>query len=113
MARTDWILPRAEAACHKVFHPDRQAAEGHRITLEIWIQATGRSRPGYRVVPFRCKRCGGYHVAHKKIRNRREAALSRLLQSHEFNSWEEPGLHEPSPEATLPGEPDGFPASWI
>ena len=32
MARSDWILPRADAACGKVFHPDRQSVEGYRST---------------------------------------------------------------------------------
>ena len=32
MARSDWVLPRAYAACGKVFHPDRQSAEGYRST---------------------------------------------------------------------------------
>jgi len=65
MAISNWILPRADAACGKVFHPDRKSAEGHRIALEFWNQATGRNRPGDHLVTFRCRRCGGFHVARK------------------------------------------------
>ncbi|MGA2706590.1 MAG: hypothetical protein ABSH35_36740 [Isosphaeraceae bacterium] len=32
MSRSDWILRRADAACGKVFHPNRQSAEGYRST---------------------------------------------------------------------------------
>ncbi len=65
MARSDWILPRADAACGKVFHPDRQSAEGYRIGLQFWNQATGRNRVADHLVTFRCRRCGGFHVARK------------------------------------------------
>ena len=66
MARSDWILPRADATCGKVFHRDRQTAEGYRIALEFWNQATGRTREDQRLVSYRCKRCGGFHVARKR-----------------------------------------------
>ena len=65
MARANWILPRADAACGKVFHPDRRSAEGYRIGLEFWNQATGRNRASGHLVTFRCRRCGGFHVARK------------------------------------------------
>ena len=65
MARSDWILPRPDAACGKVFHPDRQSAEGYRIGLQFWNQATGSNRSSDYLVTFRCRRCGGFHVARK------------------------------------------------
>jgi hypothetical protein len=67
MARSQWIIPRADSACGRAFHPDRKTAEGHRIALEFWIQATGRAREGRRLVSFRCGRCGGFHVASRKV----------------------------------------------
>jgi hypothetical protein len=67
MAMSHWILPRADSACGKVFHPDRRAAEGHRVALEFWIRATGRTRKDSRLTVYRCKRCGGFHIANKKI----------------------------------------------
>jgi hypothetical protein len=66
MARSDWILPRPDASCGRVFHPDRQTAEGYRIALEFWDQATGRIHPGHRLVAYRCKRCGGFHLVKKR-----------------------------------------------
>ena len=67
MARSDWILPRADAACGKTFHADRRSAEGHRVALEFWNQATGRINSRSSLVTFRCKRCGGFHVGRKRI----------------------------------------------
>ena len=67
MARTDVILPRADAACGKSFYSDRRTADGHRIALEIWNRATGHERAGYRLAVFRCRRCGGFHVGQKPI----------------------------------------------
>jgi hypothetical protein len=66
MARSDWILPRADAACGKVFHLNRKSAEGHRVALELWIHATGCERLRCRLTTFRCKRCGGFHIGRKK-----------------------------------------------
>jgi hypothetical protein len=77
MARSNWILPRPDAACGRAFHPDRRSAEGHRIALEFWVQATGRSRPGQRLVTFRCKRCGGFHLATRRGEDRPAAAVPR------------------------------------
>jgi hypothetical protein len=70
MARSNWILPRPDAACGRAFHRDRRTAEGHRIALEFWDQATGRSRLGERLVTFRCKRCGGFHLARRRVQDR-------------------------------------------
>jgi len=67
LARSDWILPRADSACGRAFHPNRQSAEGHRIALEFWMHATGSVRAGYRLATFRCKRCGGFHIGRKKV----------------------------------------------
>jgi hypothetical protein len=67
MARSQWIIPRADSTCGRVFHPDRKTAEGHRIALEFWIKATGRAREGRRLVVFRCRRCGGFHIANRKV----------------------------------------------
>ncbi len=67
MARSDWILPRADTACGRAFHPNRQTAEGYRIALEFWMHATGCIRVGYRLATFRCKRCGGFHIGRKKV----------------------------------------------
>jgi hypothetical protein len=78
MARSHWILPCADSACGKVFHPDRRTAEGHRIALELWNQATGRTREDRRLAVYRCGRCGGYHLASKKI----EPKAAQAVASH-------------------------------
>jgi len=67
MARPQLILPQADASCGKTFFPDRRTADGHRIALEVWNRATGRVREGYRLAVYRCKRCGGYHVAQRPV----------------------------------------------
>ncbi|QEH38697.1 hypothetical protein OJF2_73030 [Aquisphaera giovannonii] len=111
MAHSDWILPRAESGCHRVFHPDRQSAEGHRIALELWIQATGHTRPDYRVVAFRCKNCGGYHVARRKAKDRTKAP-ARLF-AHSFNPCDEPEAAGIIPDASpTDGALDG-PRPWL
>lgn len=69
MARSDWILPRADAACGKAFHADRRSADGYRVALEFWNQATGRISPGSCLVTYRCKRCGGFHVGRKRTKS--------------------------------------------
>lgn len=66
MARSDWIAPRPDVACGKVFLADRRSAEEHRIALELWILATHNGRMEYRLVPYRCTQCGGFHLARKK-----------------------------------------------
>ena len=60
------ILPKADAGCGKVFHKDRESAQGHRVAMEFWYQATGRGREGCRLAVFRCKRCGGFHIGWKR-----------------------------------------------
>ena len=67
MAYPQVILPQADAACGKVFFPDRRTADGHRIALEVWNRATGQGRQGYRLAVFRCKRCAGFHIGQKPI----------------------------------------------
>jgi hypothetical protein len=69
MARSDWILPRADSACGKTFHADRRSAEGHRVALEFWNQATGRISSRSSLATYRCKRCGGFHVGRKRTEN--------------------------------------------
>jgi hypothetical protein len=77
MARSDWILPRADAACGKAFHADRRSAEGCRVALEFWNQATGRINMGSALVTYRCKRCGGFHVARRKIKSTSAVSSAR------------------------------------
>lgn len=67
MARTQLILPQADAACGKLFYSDRRTADGHRIALEVWNRATGRVREGYRLTVVRCRRCGGFHIGQRPI----------------------------------------------
>jgi hypothetical protein len=67
MSRHQLILPRADSACGKTFYDDRRTADSHRIALEFWNQATGRTRAGYRLAVSRCKRCGGYHIGRRRI----------------------------------------------
>ena len=92
MARSDWILPRADSACGKVFHPDRRSAEGHRIALEFWNQATGHTREGYRLVTYWCKRCGGFHAGTKRTESRPVAAPSSPLPDEIDQDWTGPSL---------------------
>lgn len=66
MARSDWITPRPDVACGKVFLANRRSAEEHRIALELWILATHHGSMEYRLVPYRCARCGGFHIGRKK-----------------------------------------------
>jgi hypothetical protein len=89
MAKTHWILPRADSACGKVFHPDRRAAEGHRVARELWDQATGRSREDYRLVVYRCKRCCGFHIGSRKVAPKPEPYDSFALMSEPEPSWSE------------------------
>jgi len=69
MVRSQVILPRADAGCGKVFYRNRRTADGHRIALEFWNQATGRVRVDCRLSVYRCKRCGGFHVGQKRVEN--------------------------------------------
>ena len=70
MARTQLILPQADAACGRPFYFDHRTAAGDRIALEIWHRATGHLREGYRLAVFRCRRCGGYHIRQKPIESK-------------------------------------------
>jgi hypothetical protein len=67
MAISRWIMPRADAACGRAFHPDRPTAEAHRVALVFWHRATGGDGVGCRLAVYRCKRCFGFHVARKRI----------------------------------------------
>ena len=80
MARSDWILPRADTACGKTFHADRRSAEGHRVALQFWNQATGRISSRSSLVTYRCKRCGGFHVGRKRTESEpgRTSAFSQI-----------------------------------
>ena len=73
MARTQVILPQADAACGKLFYSDRRIADGHRIALEVWNRATGRVREGYRLAVVRCRRCGGFHIGQQADRQETDA----------------------------------------
>lgn len=70
MGRDYLILPRADSRCGKAFYTDRRAANGHRVALEFWRQATGTTRAGYQLTVHRCKRCGGFHISQRRIENR-------------------------------------------
>ncbi len=67
MARQHVILARRDATCGKVFHGDRRSAQEDRIALEIWYRATGGGKKGSRFVVVHCKRCGGFHLGHKRV----------------------------------------------
>ena len=67
MVEAQVILPRADAECGKAFYRDRRTADWDRIALEFWNQATGRVRVDCRLSVYRCKRCGGFHVAQKRL----------------------------------------------
>jgi hypothetical protein len=88
---SDWILPRADAACGKVFHPDRKSAEGYRIALEFWDQATGRFREDYRLISYRCKRCGGFHLARRRLKRHLAPMTPCDLTAELQHEHEQPG----------------------
>ena len=69
MRRSQLITPCADAGCGKVFFKARRIADEHRVVLNFWNQATGNLRQGYRLAVYRCKRCGGFHIAQKRIEN--------------------------------------------
>jgi hypothetical protein len=102
MARSHWILPRADSTCGKVFHPDRRTAEGHRIALKFWNQATGRNREGYQLVVYRCKRCCGFHLSNKKIEPKPDPIVSFTLPCEPEQNWQ-----EPSPAVEESADPPG------
>jgi hypothetical protein len=90
--KSRWITPCADSACGKVFHPDRRAAEGHRVARELWDQATGRSREGYQHVVYRCKRCCGFHLGRRKIVPKPAPFDSFGLMSEPEPSWSEASM---------------------
>jgi hypothetical protein len=92
MARTDWILPRADEACGKAFYPDRRTAEQHRVALAFWNQATGRTFPGHRLTSYRCKRCGGFHVGWKRF-DESAAVDGERLMAHGQDPIDQAGTH--------------------
>ena len=106
MARSQWILPRADSACGKVFHPDRRTAEGHRIALEFWNRATGGGRKDSRLAVYRCKRCGGFHIGNKRIEHM-TAPASR------FTPWSERGLDWTASDLDVDVEDHIDPASRV
>ena len=67
MATSRWIMPRADAACGRAFHPDRPTAEAHRVALAFWHRATRGDGAGCRLAVYQCKRCFGFHIARKRI----------------------------------------------
>jgi hypothetical protein len=75
------ILPRADSRCGKVFFDDRRSADGHRVALEFWNRATGQVREGYRLAVYRCKRCGGFHIGHKRIESLQNRITAPRLDS--------------------------------
>ena len=96
MARSRWIVPRADAACGRVFHPDRKTAEGHRIALELWNQATGHTREGRRLAVYRCGRCGGFHIANRKVEPRTAQAGVYSMPYAAEHDWANPDLEADS-----------------
>lgn len=110
MARADWIIPRADAACGRAFHPDRRSAEGYRIALEFWAQATGRRREGSRLVAYRCKRCGGYHLARKRVEDAETPAAPHRGTMGLVAVQDDPGFEDDVVEAGLSG--DRYRSPW-
>ncbi len=99
MARSDWILPRADSACGKVFHPDRRSAEGHRIALEFWNQATGHAHRNYYLATYRCKRCGGFHIGKKRISAKPATTEPCQAPSQAMLAWTSPDHSSKESEA--------------
>src|SRR6266446_6931949 len=91
MARAQLILPRPDSGCGKVFYEDRRTAHEHRVALEFWNRAIGHIREGYQLAVCRCKRCGGFHIGHKRVET--------LPISETFVSQHPPGTR-------LPGQPE-------
>jgi hypothetical protein len=90
MARNHVILPRADSACGKTFYSDRRTADGHRIALEVWNQATGRVREGYRLAVYRCRRCGGFHIGQRAIDRIPASRNFQMNAATESESHEQP-----------------------
>ena len=71
MARSDWILPRADRClwegvssqppeCGGASHCSRALDAGDAVV----------ARRDTRLATFRCKRCGGFHIGRKKVRQK-------------------------------------------
>jgi hypothetical protein len=63
-------------------HQKRRACEGKRPhdTQEEAVGEAGRLRkrnPGAEIDAYRCKRCGKFHVGHRKLKTRRILAARR------------------------------------
>jgi hypothetical protein len=97
MSRHRLILPQADAACGKIFFPDRRTADGHRIALEVWNRATGRVREGYGLAVHRCKRCGGFHVSLRPIDRipTRPQPIAPAEAGHDERRWDDWGDEAP------------------
>jgi len=93
------ILPRADAGCGKVFYRDRRTADWDRIALEFWNQATGRLRVDCRLAVYRCKRCGGFHITHKRAENQGDSSklAAHLLEGVETEASRTDVTPTPSP----------------
>jgi len=94
MARPQLILPQADAACGKVFFPDRRTADGHRIALEVWNRATGREREGYRLAVYRCKRCHGFHIGQRPVDRIPSRPLPVMPPRDDFDGDEGESFHD-------------------
>lgn len=96
MSRPQLILPQPDAACGKTFFANRQTAEGHRVALEVWDRATGRTRAGYRLVVYRCRRCAGFHIARRpvdRIRTRTVPLAERDRDETLQDRWDSADAH--------------------
>ena len=69
MARSNWIAPRPDAACGKVFLASHCTARRNIASpCSYGFSRHIRGKSEYRLVPYRCNRCGGFHIAQKKDR---------------------------------------------
>ena len=65
MVRSDWILPRADAACGKVFIPTARAPKGIASACNSGIRQPAATGQAIILSLSRCRRCGGFHVVRK------------------------------------------------
>ena len=106
MARSDWILPRAESACGKVFLPDRKAAEEHRIALQFWIAATKHAADGPRSGYLSMRSMRWLPCRTQESQTRQGSSESGFLagtsNTNEIKGGESPcgGLSSPDPRRT-------------
>src|SRR4051812_46642722 len=112
MARSRWIMPRADAACGRVFHPDRRTAEGHRIALEFWNQATGHTRDGRRLAVYRCGRCGGVHPARGRGEPQPGTADVSTRRYAAEQDWANPDVEADSTGFDLEFDLEAMSESW-